>query len=122
MKIRIKGNSVRLRLTKTEVEIFCKTGRFEEQTQFPNGPFVYALQAKDTIEQMEAIFKENKIEIAISKHLITDWATNSKVGFQHIIPMANKKELSLLIEKDFVCMDEAVEDQSDNYPNPKVGA
>lgn len=121
MKIRIKGNSVRLRLSKTEVEIFCSTGRFQEQTQFPNGLFFYAIQAKDTIEQMEAIFKENKIEITIAKHLTNDWATNSKVGFEHVIPMADNKELSLLIEKDFVCMDATAEDQSDNYPNPKIG-
>ncbi len=70
---------------------------------------------------MEAIYNENKIEIRISKHLIASWATNAKVGFQYTIPIENKKELSVLIEKDFVCMDETVEDQSDNYPNPKIG-
>ena len=121
MKIRIKSNSVRLRSTKTEVGTFCNTGRFEEQTQFANGPFIYALQAKDTVEQMEAVCNANKIEITISKYLIAGWATNAKVGFQYTLPLENKKELSLLIEKDFACMDETVEDQSDNYPNPKVG-
>jgi hypothetical protein len=24
----------------------------------------------------------------------------------------------LLVEKDFVCLDNTIEDQSDNYPNP----
>ena len=28
------------------------------------------------------------------------------------------KDLFLLIEKDFVCLDHTFEDQSDNYPNP----
>jgi hypothetical protein len=32
--------------------------------------------------------------------------------------MENGKELFLLLEKDFVCLDETIEDQSDNYPNP----
>jgi len=27
-------------------------------------------------------------------------------------------QLHLLLEKDFVCLDNTAEDQSDNYPNP----
>jgi hypothetical protein len=30
------------------------------------------------------------------------------------------QELFLLIEKDFVCLDNTFEDQSDNYPNPNA--
>ena len=29
-----------------------------------------------------------------------------------------KKKLYILIEKDFKCLDNTIEDQSDNYPNP----
>lgn len=120
MKIRIKENSVRLRLTRTEVETFCRTGRFEEQTQFPNGTFTYALQVKETIENIDALLYENGITIGISKNLIAGWATNTRVGFQYTIPFNHETGLSLLIEKDFVCMDQSAEDQSDNYPNPKI--
>ena len=120
MKIRIKGNSVRLRLSRTAVEELCKNGRFEEQTRFPDGVFNYALQAVDTTDQMVASIRNNRIEIGISNSLVSGWSTNDKVGFHCMVSLENNEELSLLVEKDFVCMDETVEDQSDNYPNPKM--
>ena len=120
MKLRIKGNSIRLRLTKTEVATLCKTGRIEEKTTFPNGLFTYALQAVSSTQLMTANINDNIIEIRISNNLVKDWSSNDKVGFQHIMSLENNNELLLLVEKDFVCMDETVEDQSDNYPNPKM--
>ena len=45
---------------------------------------------------------------------------SNKVGFSHIFVLNSGTQLNLLVEKDFVCMDETVENQSDNYPNPKV--
>ena len=46
MKIRIKGNSVRVRLTRSEVDHFAETGYLEESTEFGNSHFLYALQSK----------------------------------------------------------------------------
>lgn len=118
MKIRIKGNSVRLRLTKTEVTTFCNTGLVEEQTQFLQGLFCYRLEAKDTIESLEASFHKNTVAIYMPEAIRTEWATSSRVGYEAMVSSSNGNQLSLLVEKDFVCLDETVEDQSDNYPNP----
>jgi hypothetical protein len=40
------------------------------------------------------------------------------IGFDNTIDMDNGRKLFLLIEKDFVCLDHTLEDQSDNYENP----
>ncbi|MFT5833421.1 MAG: hypothetical protein ACI97N_001048, partial [Cognaticolwellia sp.] len=45
---------------------------------------------------------------------------NNQVGFKYEMPLENGEILSLLLEKDFVCLDERGEDESDNYPNPKA--
>ena len=42
MKIRIKGNSLRYRLTKTDVENFDRDGYLEESTNFGSQLFKYA--------------------------------------------------------------------------------
>jgi hypothetical protein len=42
-----------------------------------------------------------------------NWATTEKVGFEE-----TNGPLYLLVEKDFKCLDNVAEDQSDNYPNP----
>ncbi|SDR02539.1 DUF7009 family protein [Flagellimonas zhangzhouensis] len=121
MKIRIKGDSIRFRLTKTEVETFCSTGVFSETTHFGNSEFTYKLQAKDGITSMEAEFSNNTITLFVPKYECSNWATSDKVGYQNMMSLKNSKELSLLLEKDFACLDNTTEDQSDNYPNPKVG-
>ncbi len=120
MKIRIKGNSIRYRLTKSEVETFCDKGHYKEATDFGTKKFTYSISAKKDIHLLEAEFKDDTVTMYLNLDESKSWANNDKVGFQHKYKTASGTELSLLLEKDFVCMDETVEDQSDNYPNPKV--
>lgn len=120
MKIRIKGNSIRYRLTKTEVETFCKTGSYQETTDFGTSVFTYVLKAKKGIDTLEASFEENTITLYLSDKERSDWAISDRVGFNGTMDLPNGQQLSLLLEKDFVCLDETVEDQSDNYPNPRT--
>jgi len=120
MKIRIKGNSIRYRLTKTEVETFCKTGFFADKTVFSTNTFTYELKAKEGITALDADFTDQTITLFIPLDQSKDWADSSQVGFQHTVSLDSGQKLSLLIEKDFVCLDERDEDQSDNYPNPKT--
>ena len=120
MKIRIKGNTIRYRLTKTEVTTFAKTGYFSEQTEFATTIFSYELKAKEAISGLEVDYEHNTITVYFPDSEKSDWATSSKVGFENIYKTSAGKEIFILVEKDFVCMDETVEDQSDNYPNPKL--
>lgn len=120
MKIRIKGNSLRYRLTKSEVETFCDKGHYQESTDFGTKKFTYAISVKNKIDLLEAEFKDDTVTMYLNLDESKSWANNDKVGFQQMYKTVNGTELSLLVEKDFVCMDETVEDQSDNYPNPKA--
>lgn len=118
MKIRIQGNSVRLRLTKTEVDNLCSAGYLEEQTYFGNNTFVYALQSTDNANELSADFEDSKITLYIPASFIKDWAINDIVGMDAQSQVADNQLLYLLVEKDFQCLDETTEDQSDNYENP----
>src|SRR4051812_5004513 len=118
MKIRIKGNSIRLRLSKTDVERLDQTGYLEEQTSFPENKFIYALKSSDIGKELSATFEGNKITVTIPKALIYNWPVNDTVGFDSRIKITETDSLYLLVEKDFICIDETTEDQSDNYENP----
>ena len=118
MKLRIKGNSLRIRLTKTEVNIIANTGYLEEETLFGNNKFMYALQRVDEGNELSAALEENKMIIFVPSSLTKEWPTNNIIGFNAEMPVADNKTLFLLIEKDFVCLDETTGDQSDNYENP----
>lgn len=118
MKIRIKGNSIRYRLSKSEVTKLAETGYLEEQTQFPKNRFVYALQVSDNQQDLMADFTDNKISLFIPDRFVNDWPNNSIVGIDSRMTLTDTDTLYLLVEKDFICLDDSTEDQSDNYENP----
>jgi len=119
MKIRINGNSVRFRLSKTEVGKLENEGYLEETTDFGTAKLVYAVQ-KSTGNELMAGFGQNKITLDVPEKLLMGWAANGTVGFEGNMPLSDGSSLFMLIEKDFKCLDNATEDQSDNYDNPKT--
>ena len=122
MKIRIKGNFVRYRLSKTDVRRLADEGRVEESTCFgpdPEHTFTYALVARPGLTRLEASFDSGRITLYVPAEAARDWPDNDRVGFENEVPVAPHAVLKLLLEKDFVCLDETVEDQSDNYANPR---
>ena len=118
MKIRIKGNSLRYRLTRSEVEQLASAGYIEEKINFGNRSLYYALQRTDK-KELSASFDDNKIIFYLPSALAENWAENDITGFENSIQLNELGEkLFLLVEKDFTCLDKVDEDQSDNYPNP----
>ncbi len=120
MKIRIKGNSVRFRLTKTEVKSLCERGIAREKTTFNESNFVYAVKVSEKYDNLHASFLNLGIILFIPKTILSDWYLNDQVGFYHSQTVEYEQKLELILEKDFVCIDDRIEDQSDNYPNPKL--
>ncbi|MBM7420266.1 MULTISPECIES: DUF7009 family protein [Chryseobacterium] len=114
MKIRIKDNSIRLRLTQSEVAELSKNGMVSGVTQFVDRPFIYAIENTNT-DELSAVFIENRIVVKMPKTMIEEWLSTDKVGFEGQTGM-----VKILVEKDFVCIDNTIEDQSDNYPNPSI--
>ena len=62
---------------------------------------------------LTASFIGNKITLSIPQSMIDELINTDKVGFAD-----TDGPLHLLVEKDFTCLDNVDEDQSDNYPNP----
>lgn len=119
MKIRIKGNAIRIRLTRSEVDRFAETGYLEEITGFGENSFVYALQSMEGLPGLEADFVDSKITMYVPGHIPALWAKNEIVGYENNMDIGDGRHLFLLLEKDFKCIDAPVhEDQSDNFENP----
>jgi len=114
MKLRIKGNSLRYRLTKSDVAQLLKEGYIKETVNFGDDELAYVLQiiSKD---KLTADFKNNIVTTYMPKVMLTELTDTDRVGFEN-----THGALHLLIEKDFTCLDNVAEDQSDNYPNPLI--
>jgi hypothetical protein len=118
MKIRIKGNSLRYRLTRPEVEKFHQTGYVEEKIGFVGNSLHYCLCITNQ-EKLSASYYDNQITVYIPASRIEEWKTTEQIGFEEEMKLEGSEEtLHLLVEKDFTCLDKITEDQSDNYPNP----
>ena len=112
MKIRIKHNSIRYRLTQSDVAALAKDKRISDSLDFGLQQLTYELQVVDDYA-LSSTYSNNIITVYIPQSMVTELLETDKVGFE------NERHVPhLLVEKDFVCLDEVEEDQSDNYPNP----
>lgn len=114
MKIRIKGNSIRFRLNHPEVEQLAIDRPITENVDFGATSLTYSVSCKRQ-QDFSVTFIENLIELQFPAALLYEWQTTDKVGYE-----AHFGALAILIEKDFTCLDNTIEDQSDNYPNPLI--
>lgn len=118
MKIRIKGNSIRIRLSKSEVTRLVQNNLLEESTDFGNNTLTYAVKSTDS-SYMSANFTGETITMLVPEQDLQNWGTTDLVSLDHNMPLNNNKQLYILLEKDFQCIDAAVtEDQSDYFENP----
>ena len=120
MKLRIKDNSLRIRLSRTEVQHLAENGVVEASTPFADAEFRYAVHAVADIAELQARITPYSIELLVPAERVRRWPQNDEVGFRSTLPLPGKRELKLLLEKDFVCLDDTEEDQSDNYDNPNA--
>lgn len=120
MKIRIQRNSVRFRLSKSDIEQLSKSGFLKEETSFGHASFGYAITRSTDHDELAATFENSTILLIMPEHLLHGWADNDVVGFSATMELNNAESLKLLVEKDFKCLDNVTEDQSDNYENPKT--
>jgi hypothetical protein len=74
MKIRIKNNGLRYRLTRSEVEAFARDGIFKEKIQIGDDALTYILQ-RTAEEELSASFKNNIITMLVPEK----WPMNGQV-------------------------------------------
>ena len=123
MKIRIQANSIRLRLSQSEVQAFAETGRVEERIQFGTGPgesLVYIVE-RAAGRQLSAAYAVGQIIVFVPADACSEWAATDQVGIESEMDLGDGGTLRILVEKDFKCLTErAGEDESDNFPNPNL--
>lgn len=122
MKLRIKGNSIRLRLSRSEVAAVAETGWLENRTDLGNSSFGYALAARDSVSALSARLDTATIVVLVPKAQISGWASGEDVGLYGEQAAAGGEILSIAVEKDFRCLDRsrAEDDEADNYPHPAL--
>lgn len=122
MKLRIRGNSIRLRLRQGEVRTLVERGVVEERTEFgPAGrTFGYAVRADDAAAAVSAEFTGERIVVRVPGGVAREWSSSEQVGIEASQPAPGGDSLRILIEKDFECLNAPPEESQDGaYPHPR---
>ena len=112
MKIRLFGDSIRLRLTQVEVEVLSKGGAIEAVIPFPGEALGCVVQASDG--PLEARYGAGRITVLLPGSATTAWASSQEEGMY-----ATAGSLRIAVEKDYNCLHKP--DSPDNagtFPNP----
>ena len=121
MKIRIRGDSVRMRLKRGEVNQLAAGTSIVQQTHFPGAVLTYRLDVSEN-GSISATYDNGSIVISLPKSKVLDWASTDEVSLHAEQELPGTSSLSLLIEKDFKCLEPGhhrdCEDDEDTFPHP----
>lgn len=114
MKLRIQGNSLRLRLTQKDVAQVRNCGLVESHIEFaPGHSLSYLLEGSPIVRTMSATFDGRVIRVTIPIHELTDWVESDQIGLE----TQSQTGVQLLIEKDFKCLHRPLDQEADAYPH-----
>jgi hypothetical protein len=122
MKLRLLDDSIRLRLSRSDVAAADEQGSVKGQTRFPHGGvFTYVLEALPNGSDSSAAYMDDRMVIKLPASEISAWANNdAAVSLRANVQLPDGNRLKLLVEKDFTCLSHRHdEDQSDLFPNPE---
>ena len=124
MKLRLRENSIRLRLLQTEVRLLREAGNVSERIIFGVGPtetLTYSLRVSGEAEKIHARMTDNQIEVFLPVIEAENWADTNEVGLYAAQDIGDLGKLQIIVEKDFVCVDRPADaDNKDAFPHPKI--
>lgn len=124
MKLRLKGNSLRLRVTRSELATLQAGKRIQENSLFPADPparLGYVLGVGSHNQPVHVVFASQQIVVSLSQDQLANWSGEHQVGIYASLPVAEGTVLEVAIEKDFACLDLSDENDTDTFANPMAG-
>jgi hypothetical protein len=124
MKLRIKGNSLRLRVTRSELVRLSAGKSVEEAIRFapePAAVFRYALVSSPGTDHVGIRYRDGGITVTVAPEQMRAWSEESQIGIYATLPIGPAGPLEIAVEKDFACLDGRDEDNRDTFANPLEG-
>ncbi len=123
MKLRIRGDSLRLRLKRGEVDQLAAGASIVEETHFPGSVLTFRLDVSNN-NPTSANFDNGSLVVCLSKSRVLEWAGSDEVSLFAEQELPGTGTLSVLIEKDFSCLEpghhRSCEDDEDTFPHPSA--
>jgi hypothetical protein len=123
MKLRIKGNSLRLRVTPSEVKQLLRDGIIREHVQLTvdlTDRLTYAIISSLSGATTTVAYQSGNITVSVPEIQLKNWAGSDDIGVYADVTLGDDQMLSVTIEKDFACLDRSDAENEDTFPNPNL--
>ena len=101
-----------------------EAGRIEETIYFgreAGAQLTYALVHEKSRKSADVMYEPQLVIVAVPSRMAERWAETDEVGMSAEIDLGARGSLSVLIEKDFACLDKSDAENEDTFPNPLAG-
>jgi hypothetical protein len=124
MKLRLRGNSIRVRLDRRDTSILIDRGSIEDGFRLgPGVGFSYAVELGSAPrEQPQASYADGRLTIRIDPKDAEEWLAGDRVGFDHEQEV-DGGVVRVVLEKDFACIDRPAGEEVDDayaFANPSA--
>jgi len=119
MKLRIRGNSVRIRLTQTEMVQIVDEGFAQDSIDF--GPGARLNYQVEVVPEgaVGARFDGDSVRVILPRAIVQRWQRPEEVSIHGEQALPDDRTLKILVEKDFECLSPRPdEDDGELFPNP----
>ncbi|NND34300.1 MAG: hypothetical protein HKN76_17075 [Saprospiraceae bacterium] len=118
MKLRLKENTIRIRLSIDEVNLLVVEGQVAGRTFLSAKNYLeYSLRLA---KSLGLTYLDQHLILELPRETLKDWNLNQTVGFNWKIPIdESTEEIQITLEKDFKCLTiREGEDESNLYDHP----
>jgi hypothetical protein len=114
MKLRIQDDSLRLRLTRGEVDDLSRGLAVERTVHFAGGQALqYVVTGSAAVPGPQAVYSGDTIRVILPERRLRAWAASDEVGIE-----GEDGPIRILVEKDFQCLHRDAATEPDAFPNP----
>ncbi len=123
VKLRIRDNSIRLRLTQAEVDTVRSAGVVKARMSLPGGNGLdYILESSSVTKRPSPRFTDGVLTVMLPEAEVRQLASAEQVSIAANETLDDGDLLKILVEKDFACLaPREGEDESDIFPHPQEG-
>jgi hypothetical protein len=113
VKLRFHADTLRLRLSQSDIARLASTGRVEEMVSFAPGRILsYAIESGNW-NSITATFDGERVAVQLPSMVAKTWIESDQESLEGAGGL-----LRVLVEKDFQCLHRDSPQDADSFPNP----
>lgn len=116
MKFRCTGNSIRLRVRKSDLEALQAQGLIREEIVFAPGQILSFVLELGQGERLHAAFNDGVVRVVVPGPMAGAWIGSSEVGLEAVQETEGQEgALHIQVEKDFPCRHTSEANREDTF-------